>query len=174
MESDAQDCILSSIGDNTSAIGWLHNSSCFKLVTHEAHLMIVRHMALLVLDANCCLASQHIRGVLNTVTDLPSFSGGTTRAGGKKYPIAYDNPQNDIRMQHFHLYYPVQIPSNFEICQLPSKILSWVVSILQAAASCLIAKQKVATSPTTGPGVTGLDFVPKLGEVMTLSLINYP
>ena len=49
-ESDAQDCTLS-ICDNTSAIGWLHNSSRFKLATHEAHLMIARHMVLLVLDA---------------------------------------------------------------------------------------------------------------------------
>ena len=59
MESDAQDCILS-IGDNTSAVvGWLlvhKNSSCFKLATHKAHLMIVRRVALMVLDAtNCCL-----------------------------------------------------------------------------------------------------------------------
>ena len=59
MESDAQDCILS-IGDNTSALGWLHNSSHVKLAAHEAHLMIVRRVAILVLDANCCLASQHI------------------------------------------------------------------------------------------------------------------
>ena len=73
MESDAQDCILS-IGDNTSAVGWLHNSSHLKLAAQEVHLMIARRMALLVLDANCSLASQHIRGNLNTVASLLSFS----------------------------------------------------------------------------------------------------
>ena len=72
MESDAQNCILS-IGDNTSAVGWLQNSSCFTLAAHEAHPMIAMHVALLVLDANCCLAPQHIRGNLNTVADLLSF-----------------------------------------------------------------------------------------------------
>ena len=125
MKSDAQDCILSSIGDNTSAIGWLHNSARFKLVTREAHLMIARHMALLVLlDANCCRASQHIRGNLNTLANLLSFPGGITQARGKKPPIAFNNPLNDILTQHFHLYYPEQRPSNFEICPLPSETLS--------------------------------------------------
>ena len=96
MESDAQDCILS-IGDNTSAVGWLHNSSHFKVAAQEAHLMIARRVALLVLDANSCLASQHIRGDLNMVARLPSFLGGIlTWAGGKKHPIAFDNPLNRI------------------------------------------------------------------------------
>ena len=68
MESDAQDCILS-ISDNTSAIGWLHNSSRFKLATHG----VVRHVAILVLDASCCLvASQHVQGDLDRVEDLLS------------------------------------------------------------------------------------------------------
>ena len=113
---------------------------------------------------------------MNTVlADLLSFSGGTTRAGGKRHPIAFDNPSNDILTQRFHLYYLEQIPSNFEICLLPSEILSWVLSLLQTAASCLIvAKQKAARSPATGPGVAGSDFAPKLGETMTLSSINYP
>ena len=96
MESDTQDCILS-IGDNTSAVGWLHNSSHFKVAAQEAHLMIARRVALLVLDANSCLASQHIRGDLNMVARLPSFLGGIlTWAGGKKHPIAFDNPLNRI------------------------------------------------------------------------------
>ena len=112
MESDAQDCILS-IGNNTSAVGWLHNSSHFKLATQEAHLMIARRVSLLVLDANCCLASQHIRDNLNTVADLLSFSGGITRPGGKKHPIAFDNPPNDVLTQRFHLYYPEQLDARY-------------------------------------------------------------
>ena len=75
---------------------------------------------------------------------------------------------NDILTQRFHLYYPEQIPSNFEISQLPSKILSCVLSVLvQTAASRLIAKQKAATSPTTGPGVAGSNFAPKMGFTLT-------
>ena len=172
LESDAQDCILS-IGDNTSAVGWLHKSSRFNLETQEAHLMVARRVALLVLDADCCLASQHIRGDLNTVADLLSFSGGMTRAGGKKHPIAFDNPPNDILTQRFHLYYPEQIPSNFEISPLPSEILLWVLSVLQTAAASLTAEPKEVTRPTTGPGAAGSDFVPKQGKEMTLSSIGY-
>ena len=109
----AQDCILS-LGDNTCAVGWLHNSSRFKLATQGAHLMIARCvLALLVLDANCCLASQHIQGDLNTVADLLSFSGGITRPGGKKHPIAFDNPPNDVLTQRFHLYYPEQLDARY-------------------------------------------------------------
>ena len=172
LESDAQDCILS-IGDNTSAVGWLHKSSRFNSATQEAHLMVARRVALLVLDANCCLASQHIRGDLNTVADLLSFSGGMTRAGGKKHPIAFDNPPNDVLTQRFHTYYPEQIPKNFKISQLPSEISSWVLSVLQIAAASLTAEQKAATKPTTGPGVAGSAFVTKQDRAMTLSSISY-
>ena len=38
--------------------------------------------------------------------DLFLFSGGITQAGGKKHPIAFDDPANDILTQRFHLYYP--------------------------------------------------------------------
>ena len=119
-------------------------SSSFKLATHEVHLMVVRQVAgPLVLDANCCLASQHIRGELNTVAaDLLFFSGGITRAGVKQHPIAFNNPQNVILTQQFHLYYPEQIPLTFDICQLSNQILSWALSILQTAAFCFIAQQK--------------------------------
>jgi hypothetical protein len=84
LESDPNDCIMS-IRDITSAVGWLHNSSCLniKLAAHEAHLMVARKGALLVLNAGCCLASQHIRGDLNTAANLLSFAGGLTRGGGK-------------------------------------------------------------------------------------------
>ena len=53
--------------------GLINTTRASKENDSEAHLMIARHMALLVLDANCCLASQHIRGDLNTVADLLSF-----------------------------------------------------------------------------------------------------
>jgi hypothetical protein len=105
-EADAHDCMLA-LGDNTSAVGWLHNSSRLnrKWAAHEAHLVVARHLALLVLNAGCCLASQHIQGDLNTVADLLSYVGGMTRAGGKRHPIAFDDPPNDILTQRFHLYY---------------------------------------------------------------------
>ena len=126
------------------------------------------------LDVDSCLASQHIQGNLNTVADLLSFSGGITRAGGKKYPIAFDNPPNDVLTQRFHMYYLEQIAKNLKISQLPRKISLWVLSVLQIAASCSTAEQKAATSPTTGPGVAGSAFAPKLDVAMSLFSISYP
>jgi hypothetical protein len=168
-------CILS-LGDNTSAVGWLHNSSKLdtKLACHAAHLKVARHVAQLVLDADCCLASQHIRGELNFVADLLSFAGNIERAGGKRHPIAYDDPPNDVLTQRFHLYYPEQIPEGFEILQLPSEILSWVSSVLQIAASSLIADKKEATKSRTAPGGDGGDSATGLGSELTPSSLVYP
>jgi hypothetical protein len=175
LEADAHDCILA-LGDNTSAVGWLHNSSRLntKWAAHEAHLVVARHVALLVLNAGCCLASQHIQGDLNTVADLLSFAGGMTRAGGKRHPIAFDDPPNDILTQRFHLYYSEQIPANFKISPLPKKISSWVLSVLQIAASYLTAESKRATNLTTELGGGGLVSAPRREEVLTLSSLNYP
>jgi hypothetical protein len=54
----ANDCMLA-LGDSTSGVGWLHNSSRLnvKWAAHEAHLVVVQKVALLVLDAGCGLAS---------------------------------------------------------------------------------------------------------------------
>ena len=97
-----------------------------------------------------------------------------TRASGKKHPIAFNNPANDILMQRFHMYYSEKIPHNSEISQLPSEISSSVLSVLQTAVASLTAEQKVATNHTTGPGVAGSAFVNKPDRAMTLSSITYP
>ena len=175
LDSNPHDCIMS-LGDNTSAVGWLHNSSRLnhKLAAHAAHLMVARHVAQLVLNAGCCLASQHIPGELNTVADLLSFAGGITRAGGKQHSIAFDDPPNDILTQRFHLYYSEQIPESFRISQLPNEISSWVLSVLRTAASYLTAESKKATNRTTEPGGAGSASAPKQDEVLTLSSISYP
>jgi hypothetical protein len=167
-------CILA-LGDNTSAVGWLHNSSRLdtKLAAHSAHLMVARKVAQLVLDADCCLASQHLKGDLNFVADLLSFAGSITRAGGKRHPIAWDDPPNDVLTQRFHLYYPEQIPKNFAISQLPSEILSWVSSVLQTTASSLIADKKAAMKTKTGPGADGLDSAEKQALLLTPSSLTY-
>ena len=148
-------------------------SSRFKLAVHEAHLLASRHVALLALNTNCCLVSQHLRGDLNTVADLLSFAGDITRAGEKKHPVAFDDPPDDIPTQRFHLCCPGQIPANFKISS-PSVISSWVMCILQTAASCLTVEPKKATNPRTGHGDAGLASAPKPDEAMTLSSISHP
>jgi hypothetical protein len=43
-----------------------------------------------LMEPQCCLASQHIKGDLNCVADLLSFSG---KDRGKGHPLAFDDPR---------------------------------------------------------------------------------
>ena len=125
----SQACILA-IGDNTSAIGWLFKTSKLdsNSPAHEAHLFVARHVANLLLDHECCIASQHIRGELNIVADLLSFAGTDDR--GKGHPLAHDHPPNDVLTRRFHAHFVSQIPAAFVISQLPKDILCWVTQAL--------------------------------------------
>ena len=54
-------------------VGWQHNSSRLdiKLAAHKAHIVVARHVGLLVLNVGCCLlAPQHIQGDLNIVAAI--------------------------------------------------------------------------------------------------------
>jgi hypothetical protein len=68
-------CILA-LGDNTSAIGWLHNTS--KLHSdepcHAAQLFVTRLLAAHLMSRGACLASQHTRGKLNIAVDIISYT----------------------------------------------------------------------------------------------------
>ena len=68
LETDATNhsCILA-ISDNTSAIGWLHSTSRLDptWAAHDAHLVVARKVANLLIDHECCIASQHLKGELN-------------------------------------------------------------------------------------------------------------
>jgi hypothetical protein len=113
-----ENCILA-IGDNTSALGWLHNSSRLDIEgeAHRAHLKVARKIATLLTENQCCLASQHLNGDLNVVADLLSFEDSDR---GKNHPIAFDKPANDELSSRFLTHYPSQIPENFAISQLPT------------------------------------------------------
>jgi hypothetical protein len=81
----SESCILA-IGDNTSALGWLHSTSRLDTnwAAHAVHLQVARKIATLLMEFNCCLASQHVKGELNLVADLLSFSG---EGRGKRHPF---------------------------------------------------------------------------------------
>jgi hypothetical protein len=166
-------CILA-LGDNNSAIGWLHNTSKLRSdePCHAAHLCVTRLLANHVMKTGACLASQHIRGKLNVVADLMSYTT-EQREGGKQHPIAADNPSNEELNRRFHLYYPQQIPENFEISQLPPEISSWVIRALQIAESSLTPSKKRATRTETEPGEGGSDSASRQASPVTLSSINY-
>jgi hypothetical protein len=158
-EDPSQVSILA-LGDNTSAIGWLFNTS--KLSTSEkgydAHLLVARKVASLVMEANCCLSSQHLKGDLNDVADLLSYWGNVR---GKPNPVAYDDPPDHILTQRFHSLYHEQIPQSFAVSPLPNEISSWIKQVLQIAASSLIPDKKQVTRNMTERSDVGEDFVHK-------------
>lgn len=152
------DCILA-LGDNTSAIGWLHNTSrlyCDE-PAHKVHLFVARTLAATVLQANCCLASQHLKGSHNTVADLLSFRGSDIR--DKPHPIAHDDPSDTELTNRFHLYFPTQIPQNFVISPLPDEINSWFTSVVQMTHLSTMPNRKQATKKSTGPSDDGMASV---------------
>jgi hypothetical protein len=170
--SSVHACILA-LGDNTSAIGWLHKSASLgrNRPAHAAHLFASRHLATTVLDADCCLASQHIKGVENVVSDLLSYVG---HCRGKPHPIAADDPPDDVLTRRFHSFYPEQIPANFAICPLPVDVISWLSVVLQMAASSLWDARKAATKMGTAPGDDGSDSNRQSDSPVTPSSLAYP
>jgi hypothetical protein len=86
------ECILA-IGDNTSAIGWLFKSGWMPTdtVTYTAIQMVAHKLGTLMTRSPHCLASQHIKGATNVVSDLLSYTGS---ARGKPHPLAADSPSN--------------------------------------------------------------------------------
>jgi hypothetical protein len=171
--TDDEPCILA-LGDNTSAIGWLHRTSHLTpdSAAHAAHLALAHDLAQIVLDANACLASQHVKGEDNFVADLLSFAGSDREE--KPHPIAFDDPDNTTLTQRFHEYYPSQIPENFEISQLPSEILSWASLALQTVESFLTLDRKEATRTETVSGVGGSGLHTEPESPVTPSSLLYP
>jgi hypothetical protein len=165
-------CILA-IGDNTSAIGWLHNSSRLDIrwAAQSAHLKVARKIATLLINFQCCLASQHLKGELNVVADLLSFAGNESR--GKSHPIAADLPANDELTRRFLASYTSQVPESFAISQLPDEILSWTTQVLRVAESSLMAGRKAATNRLTEPGAGGLGTAATSATVLTPSSLCY-
>jgi hypothetical protein len=169
--TEPHECILA-LGDNTSAIGWLFTSSKFpsSSIAHKAHLMVARQLATLVLESDHCLASQHLKGTLNIVADFLSFDGSSRE---KPHPLAFDSPTDTVLTQRFHQYLPAQIPANFVISPLPSKILSWVAVILQTHESYVKADKRPPMNPKTAAGDDGLDSAPEQASNLTPSSLLY-
>jgi hypothetical protein len=146
------------LGDNTSAIGWLFKTSRLEMHKEElgytAHLMVARKVATLVLEANCCLASQHLAGSRNDVADLLSFWGNVRN---KPNPVAFDDPPDEILTERFHSLFHDQIPQDFKVSPLPSEISSWITQVLQTAAWSSTPNKNPATKSATGPSDDGKD-----------------
>ena len=176
LDSKSQDypCILA-IGDSTSAIGWLFKSSKLSSAKdnqYDAHLFVARKLAALLIDYDACLASQHIKGTMNVVADLLSFSGTSER--GKPHPLAHDDPPNDELTQRFRDELTEQVPENFSISQLPREVLCFVTHALLIAASSLGVAASPDMKTLTESGVVGSDSADSAEMGPTLSSLCFP
>ena len=107
-------CFLS-FADNTSAVGWLHHANVNEAKNKPLELT-TRHFATLIIQANCCLYSQHFKGSENKVADALS----------RRFDLT-DNQLKSFILSTLHH----QVPCTFKIVPLPPSISSWVTWLLQ-------------------------------------------
>jgi hypothetical protein len=103
-----------SFADNTSAVGWLHKANVDDSVNKPLQAA-TRHFANILLQANCCLYSQHFKGCENKVADTLS----------RKFDLSDTDLENFIISN-----FSSQVPSSFRIVPLPQQISSWVTWLL--------------------------------------------
>jgi hypothetical protein len=172
-KSDLEDQCILALGDSTSALGWLYRvghvppSSFY----HGAVNIIARRVARLVMDSSHCIASQHIKGAMNVVSDLLSFSG---TARSSPHPLAFDDPDDADLTARFHSSLPQLIPRDFSICPLPAEVSSFAVLVLQTTELSFIRNKKERTRTGTGPGVVGNISASTWVSPITPSSIVYP
>jgi hypothetical protein len=170
--STDSECILA-IGDNTSAIGWLFSSGKMPTdsLSFKAVQVVARKVARLILGSEHCLASQHIKGELNVVSDLLSFEGGPR---DKPHPLAFDEPDDELLTARFHQYLSTQIPHDFRVSRLPKEILSWITLVLRIAELSVTPAAKQPTKMRTEPGADGSLSASPAASGTTPSSLLYP
>ena len=115
-----EDCMLS-IGDNTSALGWMRRSNFRQLddsdISWKVKQQLGRKLANLVLDSHTVLYKQWLKGQDNVVVDS----------------LSRDNYflNTNTHTLFLKLTVPQQLPANFKIKPLPKEISSYIISILQ-------------------------------------------
>ena len=114
------DSCLLSMGDNTSAVGWMKKSN-FKMVDEDdqdntAKITAARKLARLIQASESLLYSQYFPGEDNDVSDC----------------LSRDFNLTNIQLSHLlSSIVPNQLPDNFRIVPLPAEIVSWVFSLLE-------------------------------------------
>jgi hypothetical protein len=165
------ECILS-LGDNTSAIGWIFRST--RLPPDSPYYLpvqlIARKVAFLLNDSPNCLCSQHLKGESNQVADWLSFT--TQTRDGKQNPVAFDDPADDLLTHRFHSSAPQLIPRHFRISPLPDVVLSFVEQVLRTTESSMIRFSRRRMKTGTAHGDDGLGMVNKPAS-WTRSCLNF-
>ena len=133
-------CCLS-LGDNTSAIGWIYKSN-FCNENQIPHEEAARHIASLCIENETCVCAQHFKGKWNVVADSLS----------RDHHIPAE-----LLTELLRSLCPSQMPKNFHISPLPQEIESWVFRTLQ-----LSNKQpqdpKEPMASMIGVGLVGVDL----------------
>ena len=104
--------------DNSSALGWMYHST-FNPVQNPQHDTTARYLANLLLAAEASLHPEHVPGVHNEVADS----------------LSRDFHLHDSQILHLLSSSQdtvAKLPKNFSLKQPPTKIISWVVSVLQS------------------------------------------
>jgi hypothetical protein len=107
------DCFFS-LGDNTSAIGWIRKSK-FKpeeMAEQATHLSLARHVTWLLTELNVIQFGQWLPGMDNGVADALSRR--------------HDMSDTDLTSLIVNSY-PEQIPPGFQVSPLPPEISSWTL-----------------------------------------------
>jgi hypothetical protein len=139
----SQSCFLS-FADNTSAVGWLHKANVNETANKPLE-SATRHFATLLVQANCCLYSQHFRGSENKVADALS----------RRFDLTDSELEIFI---HSTLHY--QVPNTFRLAPLPQLVSSWAIWLLQkikgATASQKAQETKKQESGNAGQNIARL------------------
>ena len=142
-EGEEFPCLLV-LGDNTSAIAWLHRSSQLAKSSRYYRIvkMIARRLAEEVIKAKAKLCSQHIAGDRNKIADLLSFEG---RDRGKIEPLTVDCPPNEVLTERIHRFHSQLVPAGFKIQQLPIEIESFAFSVMRIVSQSWSPKERLRT-----------------------------
>jgi hypothetical protein len=146
-----ESCILSQT-DSTSAEGWLYKSN-FPSSTHTIQLQAARHLATIIINADCCLYSQWIAGAANVVSDL--------------LPRRFDLT-NDLLASLILTTTPTQVPFGIRILPLPTEIDCWLTSLLHTARN-LQQSQAKQQKRASEHGAVGRPTSPMWDSPTTLS-----
>jgi hypothetical protein len=112
--AEKETCFLA-LGDNSSAVGWLHKANIDESKNLPLHLA-ARKYAEILIEADCCVYSQHINGIHNNVADALS----------RRFDLSDEDLTSFILSS-----FPSQVPKTFKIYQLPQNLSSWAICWLQ-------------------------------------------
>jgi len=126
--SKKEECFLS-LGDNTSAVGWLHKANIDQSKNLPLFLA-ARKFAKVMLSSESCLYSQHI----------PVVSNGVADALSRKFELSDDDLTSVILLS-----YASQVHPFFRIYPVHPQIVSWMTYWLR---KCSETKELLKTQET--------------------------